>query len=160
MEAPPLLLERPPAQQILVAVGGPVIAGIICGIVLGIDETAYTILTLVLVIGGVMGGYEHDSADEGAVRGLCSGVVFGTLIVATSAVSGMHPEAKLPDPPGFLPVITGIITLFLGALGGWLRSRHEKRQRVATREAQRALGSARPLRVEPAARRRETRSAG
>src|SRR3954466_12738583 len=107
-------------------------------IVLGIDETAYTILTLVLVIGGVMGGYEHDSADEGAVRGLCSGVVFGTLIVATSAVSGMHPEAKLPDPPGFLPVITGIITLFLGGLGGRLRGRHEKRQRVATREAQRA----------------------
>jgi Na+(H+)/acetate symporter ActP len=131
MEAPPLLLERPPAAQIVVAVGGPVIAGIVCGIVLGIDGTAYTILTLLLVIGGIAGGYEHPNADEGAIRGLCSGLVFGTFIVATSAVTGVHPEAKLPHPPGVLPIVTGIITIFLGALGGWLRSRHDRRQRRA-----------------------------
>jgi hypothetical protein len=135
MEAPPLLLDRPPGAQLVVAVGGPVIAGIICGIVLGINGTAYTILTLVLVLGGIAGGYEHPNADEGAVRGLCSGIVFGTLIVATSAVSGMHPEAKLPHPPGFLPVVTGIVTIFLGAFGGWLRSRHEKRVRAQARAA-------------------------
>jgi hypothetical protein len=135
MEAPPLLLERPPGAQIVVAVGGPVIAGIICGIVLGIDKTAYTALTLLLVIGGIAGGYEHDTADEGAVRGLLSGAVFGTLIVATSAVSGMDPQATLPHPPGFLPVLTGIITMFLGAFGGWLRSRHEKRVRAQARAA-------------------------
>ena len=136
--APPLLLERPPAQQILVAVGGPVIAGIICGIVLGVNGTAYTILTLVLVAGGIAGGYEHPNADEGAVRGLCSGVVFGTMIVATSAVSGMNPDAKLPHPPGFLPVLTGIITIFLGALGGWLRSRHDRKVRERERLSARA----------------------
>src|SRR3954468_14383056 len=130
--APPLLLERPPAQQIAVAVGGPVVAGIICGIVLGINGTAYTILTLVLVIGGIAGGYEHPNADEGAVRGLCSGLVFGACIVATSAVSGMDPEAKLPHPPGLLPIIPVILPIFLGALGGWLRSRHEKRLQAAS----------------------------
>jgi hypothetical protein len=135
MEAPPLLFDRAPGAQIVVAVGGPVIAGIICGIVLGIDKTAYTVLTLLLVLGGIAGGYEHDSADEGAVRGLLSGIVFGTLIVATSAVSGMDPEAKLPHPPGFLPVVTGIVTIFLGAFGGWLRSRHEKRERAGARTA-------------------------
>jgi hypothetical protein len=132
VEAPPLLLERPPGQQLLVAIGGPVVAGIICGIVLGIDETAYTILTLLLIAGGIAGGYEHPNADEGAVRGLCSGLVFGAVIVATSAVSGMDPQAKLPHPPGLLPVITGILTIFLGALGGWLRSRHEKRLQAAS----------------------------
>jgi|SRR5947209_7992557 len=135
--APPLLLERPANQQLLVAIGGPVIAGIICGIVLGINGTAYTILTLVLVLGGIAGGYEHPNADEGAVRGLCSGLIFGTVIVATSAVSGMHPDAKLPHPPGFLPVITGIVTIFLGALGGWLRSRHERKARDQDRLAAR-----------------------
>jgi len=138
MAAPPLLLERPPAQQILVAVGGPVIAGIICGIVLGINGTAYTILTLVLVIGGVAGGYEHPNADEGSVRGLCSGLVFGACIVATSAVSGMAPDAKLPHPPGFLPVLTGIITMLLGAFGGWLRGRHERKVREQDRTTARA----------------------
>jgi len=135
--APPLLLERPANQQLLVAIGGPIIAGIICGIVLGINGTAYTILTLVLVLGGIAGGYEHPNADEGAVRGLCSGLIFGTVIVATSAVSGMHPDAKLPHPPGFLPVITGIVTIFLGALGGWLRSRHDRKARDQDRLAAR-----------------------
>ena len=138
MEAPPLLLERPAGQQLLVAVGGPLIAGIICGIILGINGTAYTILTLVLVLGGIAGGYEHPNADEGAIRGLCSGLVFGAAIVATSAVSGMDPDAKLPHPPGFLPVVTGIVTIFLGAFGGWLRSRHERKQREATRQPARA----------------------
>ena len=38
---------------------------------------------------------------------------------------------QLPHPPGFLPVVTGIITIFLGALGGWLRSRHDRRERLA-----------------------------
>src|SRR3954468_17423632 len=134
MEAPPYLLDREPGAQIAVAVGGPVVAGVIAGIVLGINGTAYTILTLVLVIGGIAGGYEHPSADEGSVRGLCSGLVFGACIVATSAVSGMAPDAKLPHPPGFLPVVTGIITMFLGALGGWLRGRHEAKQRTTSRQ--------------------------
>src|SRR3954453_1578929 len=131
MEAPPYLLDREPGAQIAVAVGGPVIAGIISGIVLGINGPAYTVLTLLLVIGGIAGGYEHPNADEGAVRGLCSGLVFGTMIVATSAVSGMDPQASLPPPPGFLPIVTGIITLCLGPLAGWLRKRHDRKQRLA-----------------------------
>ena len=136
--APPLLLERPPGQQLLVAIGGPLIAGIICGIILGINGTAYTILTLVLVLGGIAGGYEHPNADEGAIRGLCSGLVFGTAIVATSAVSGMHPDATLPHPPGFLPVVTGIVTIFRGGRGGGLRRRHDRKQRDTARAAARA----------------------
>jgi hypothetical protein len=35
-------------------------------------------------------------------------------------------------------VVTGIVTIFLGALGGWLRSRHERRERSSAREAARA----------------------
>jgi hypothetical protein len=112
-------------------VGGPVVVGIICGIILGVNGTIYTVLTLTLIVFGVLGGYEHPSADEGSVRGLCSGLVFGACIVATSAVSGMDPKATLPHPPGFLPVLTGIITMFLGALGGWLRARHERKQQPA-----------------------------
>src|SRR3954466_3107533 len=128
MEAPPYLLDREPGAQIAVAGGGPVVAGIICGLILGWNGTAYTNAPLLLGPGGIPGGYEHPNADEGAVRGLCSGLIFGTMIVATSAVSGMEPQASLPHPPGFLPIVTGIITLGLGALGGWLRSRHDRKQ--------------------------------
>jgi len=127
MEAPPLLLERPPAAQLAVAIGGPVIAGVICGVVLGISGPVYTALTLVLVLGAIAGGYEHPDADEGAVRGLCSGAIFGTMILATNALIGAEPEAHLPDPPAFVVVVIAIVSMIAGAIGGALRKRHDRR---------------------------------
>src|SRR2546430_4520107 len=50
-KAPPLLLSRPSALQVLVAAGCPVIPGTICCIVLGINRTAYTLLLTVVVLG-------------------------------------------------------------------------------------------------------------
>ena len=135
MEAPPHLLERPPGMQIALAVGGPVVLGAICGILVGVSEVAYTALSLLAIVGGIAAGYEHPSGDEGAVRGFCGGIVFGTLIVAVSAVSGMDPKAQLPHPPGFLPVLTTILGIVFGAIGGWLRSRHDRRERLAARTA-------------------------
>jgi hypothetical protein len=40
MAAPPLLLERSEGAQIAVAVGGALILGIVCGILLGVNEAA------------------------------------------------------------------------------------------------------------------------
>ena len=70
-----------------------------------------------------------------SVRGFCGGIVFGTMIVAVSAVSGLDPKAQLPHPPGFLPVLTTILGMLFGAIGGWLRSRHDRRERLAARTA-------------------------
>ena len=135
MEAPPHLLERPPGMQIALAIGGPVVLGAICGILVGVSEVAYTALSLLAILGGIAAGYEHPTADEGSVRGFCGGIVFGTMIVAVSAVSGMDPKAQLPHPPGFLPVLTTILGMLFGAIGGWLRSRHDRRERLAARPA-------------------------
>ena len=135
MEAPPHLLERPPGMQIALAVGGPVVLGAICGILVGVSEVAYTALSLLAILGGIAAGYEHPTADEGSVRGFCGGIVFGTMIVAVSAVSGLDPKAQLPHPAGFLPVLTTILGMLFGAIGGWLRSRHDRRERLAARTA-------------------------
>jgi hypothetical protein len=132
MAAPPLLLERSEGAQIAVAVGGALILGIICGVLLGVSEVAYLVLSLLAILGGIGAGYEHPNADEGAVRGFCGGLVFGSAILATSAVTGMDPKADLPDPPAFLVVITTIFGILFGAIGGWLRGRHERRAAAAS----------------------------
>jgi peptidoglycan/LPS O-acetylase OafA/YrhL len=128
MEAPPLLLERQPGAQIGLAVGGPVVLGALCGWLLGVNETAYLVVSLLAIVGGIGSGYEHPDGDEGSVRGFCGGIIFGAMILATNAVIGAEPEAHLPSPPVVLVVLTTILGMLFGALGGWLRKRHDRRE--------------------------------
>src|SRR3954462_5781450 len=104
--APPLLLERPVGAQIALAVGGALVLRVICGVLAMVNETADIVVSLVAIVGGIGAGYEHPTGDEGAVRGFCGGLVFGSAIVATVAVMSGEPEAKLPDPHGGLVVVT------------------------------------------------------
>jgi hypothetical protein len=126
MEAPPLLLDRQPAAQIGLGVGGPIVLGALCGWLLGVNETAYLVLSILAIVGGIASGYEHPDGDEGSVRGFCGGIVFGTMILATNAIIGAEPEAHLPSPPAFLVVVTTVLGMLFGAIGGWLRKRHDR----------------------------------
>src|SRR3954454_22560161 len=134
MEAPPHLLEREPNVQIALAVGGPLIFGAIGGLLIGFSETAYLIYSLVAILGGIAAGYEHPTGDEGSVRGFCAGLVFSSAILAVSAVSGLEPQANLPHPPGMLVPVVAVLSAVFGAIGGWLRKRHDRRERLASRE--------------------------
>jgi hypothetical protein len=138
MEAPPHLLERSPGGQIVVAVVVPAIFGIITGLLLGFNEVAYLVLSILGIAGGIGAGYEHPNGDEGLQRGFCGGILFGTLIIVTSAVTGAEPKAHLPEPPAFLIVVTTVLGMAFGALGGWLRKRHDAKERIEAREAARA----------------------
>ena len=138
MGAPPLLLERPPAAQILFAVGLPLIFGILCGLLAGWSSTIYWIVSISAILGGLAAGYEHPTADEGAVRGFCGGLVFGTGIVATIAVSDAHLKAHISHPHAGLIVVTTILGIILGAIGGGLRGRHDRRVNAQARPAGRA----------------------
>jgi hypothetical protein len=138
MGAPPLLLERPVAAQIALAVGGPVILGIICGLLAGWNETAYLVVSIAAILGGIAAGYEHPTSDEGAVRGFCGGLLFGTAIITTVAVSNAHLDAKLPDPHFGLVIVTTILGIIFGMIGGALRRRHDSRASGQARPAGRA----------------------
>jgi hypothetical protein len=131
--APPLLLERPVGAQIALAVGGALVLGIICGVLAMVNETAYVVVSLAAILGGIGAGYEHPTGDEGAIRGFCGGLVFGSAIVATVAVMSGDVEANLPHPHGFLIVVTTVLGVIFGMIGGLLRHRHEKRMAAATR---------------------------
>jgi len=126
--APPLLLERPLGAQIAIAVGGPLVLGIICGLLAIHSNPAYIVVSLLAILGGIAAGYEHPSPDEGSVRGFCGGLVFGTAIITTVAVhSGNHIAAKLPHPHFGLVIVTTVLGMIFGAIGGALRRRHDRR---------------------------------
>src|SRR5690242_6808737 len=95
---PTLLLDRPPLAQIALAVGGPVVLGVLAGWLLGEWAAGYWGLSVVAAIGGVLSGMEHPTADEAATRGFFSGMVFGSVILAVHAAIGATAVVKLSHP--------------------------------------------------------------
>lgn len=131
MHPPPLLLDRAPGAQVVLAVIAPIVLGVVTGLSLGWNEGVYIVLSLLGVLGGIGAGYEHLGADEGGVRGFCGGVLFGTFILLAHQLSGEEPLAHLPEPEGVLVVVTTVLGVLFGAIGGTLRARREAKTAVA-----------------------------
>lgn len=127
MRHQPLLLDRPFAAQLVLAVVLPVAFGLLTGYVLGVSAAGYAVLSILGVLGGLAAGYDHADADEGFVRGVCGGLLFGVAILLGHSVFGQEAKADLPHPHVILPVVTTILGAILGAIGGSLRARHERR---------------------------------
>lgn len=127
MELPPLLSSRPPAAQILIGDIVPALFGIVTGIMLGVSEIAYLLLSVLGIGGGYFAGLEHRGPGEGAGRGFVGGILFGAFILAAHEASGMDAKAHLPEPHILLVVITTVFGIGLGALGGWSRERRTRR---------------------------------
>jgi hypothetical protein len=119
----PLLADRRPGEQAFIVLVLPSLFGAICGVMLGISEGLYTVLTLLGILGGVAAGYDHATPSEGALRGVAGGALFGTFILLAHAVAGTHAKAKLPEPHIVLPIATTLIAIALGAIGGAIRAR-------------------------------------
>ena len=123
----PLLLDRPFAAQFVLAIVIPALYGLLTGFLLGVNEGAYLILSILGILGGLVAGYDHLGADEGFVRGICGGLLFGTFILVGHSIFGMEAKAKIPDPHGVLVGITTLFGAILGAIGGALRGRRERK---------------------------------
>ena len=82
----------------------PAVFGLICGILLGISEPAYLVLSILAIAGGYFAGFEHRGAGEGALRGLNGGLLFGVFILFGHEFSGEEPKAHLPEPEILLVV--------------------------------------------------------
>ena len=125
MRQPDLLESHPPNVQLILALVVPAVFGLITGIVLGVSEIGYLILSLLGIAGGYLAGKEHTSAADGALRGFTGGILFGTFILAGHAVTGLDAKAHLPHPEILLVVITTAFGTGLGALGGRARGKQE-----------------------------------
>jgi hypothetical protein len=136
---PPLLHEHPRSIQILLAVVLPAVYGALTGYVLGVSEATYLVLSVLGVLGGIGAGFDHVGAAAGAKRGLIAGLIFGGSILIAHEIHGADAKADLPDPAILLILITTILGVGFGALGGWLRERATRR--VESRETQPGHGS-------------------
>jgi hypothetical protein len=120
---PPLLLEQPRSVQVLLAVVLPALYGALTGYFLGVSEVTYLVLSALGVIGGIGAGFDHLGVAAGARRGLIAGSIFGGSILVAHEIHGAEAKADLPHPAILLIVITTVLAVGFGALGGWLRER-------------------------------------
>jgi len=127
MRHQPLLLDRPFPAQFVLAIVLPVAFGVLTGFILGVDETSYLVLSLLGVAGGIGAGYDHLGADQGFVRGVMGGLLFGVSILVAHSLFGQEAKAKIPHPHVVLPIITTILGALFGAWGGALRARSAKK---------------------------------
>jgi hypothetical protein len=124
---PTLLRHRPPGLEMAIVIVGPLLFGALTGYFLGESEPVYLVLSLLGILGGLAAGLEHEGALEGFYRGLLGGLLFGFAILLTHGLRDIPPAAELPHPEVALIAITAIAGSLLGALGGRLRERHERR---------------------------------
>jgi predicted branched-subunit amino acid permease len=109
----------PLAIQIQLTFITPLLAGAVCGFLLGIDEAAYWTWQLVALLGGVAGGSEHPRASHGAIRGTIAGTMLGLGLLVAHDASGAPALAQLPSPL----IVIVVLMACGGALAGFVGSR-------------------------------------
>ena len=128
MNAPVLFRDRPRPVQVVLGGVIPAVFGAIAGILVGESTAAYWALAGLVSVGGILAGLEHQDGWGGADRGLVGGAIYGTSLLIAHAIAGTHAKVSLGSFPPLLAVVTAIIGMLLGALGGriaraaWRRS--------------------------------------
>lgn len=101
----------------------PAVYGAITGYFLGVSEGVYLVLSLIGIVGGIGAGFDHLGAAAGAKRGLLAGTIFGSAILIAHEVHDVAAKADLPDPAILLVLITAVLGMGFGSIGGRLRAR-------------------------------------
>lgn len=133
MYTPTLFRDRPRAVQIILGGVIPLIIGAVAGIMVGIAPAAYWAVAAVAAVGGVLAGFEHRDGWGGADRGLVGGALYGIGLLVAHAIAGTDATVSLGSFPPLLAVITAIIGMFLGALGGRIARGMRERTEVSSR---------------------------
>ena len=123
MYDPELLRDRPRPVQIVAAGVVPLLLGAVAGVLIGTSTGAYWAVAAVVSLGGVIAGFEHQDGWGGADRGVVGGLLYGIGLLIAHAIAGTHAKVSLGSFPPLFAVVTAIIGMFLGALGGYIARR-------------------------------------
>jgi hypothetical protein len=144
MYQPVLLKDRPRNTRILLAGVIPALVGAVAGVLIGSSLAGYWLVAVLAALGGVLAGFEHEDGWGGADRGLLGGLLYGIGLLLAHAIAGTHAKVSLGGFPPLFAVVTAIVGMFLGALGGRIG-------RIALRRPSAATASAPPAEVAMAA---------
>jgi ABC-type Na+ efflux pump permease subunit len=133
MYQPKLLRDRSRPEQVVLGGVIPAIAGAIAGVLVGVSSGAYWGYAVLVAVGSVLAGFEHQDGWGGADRGLVAGAVYGAALLIVHAIAGTHAKVSLGSFPPFLAVITALAGMLLSAGGG--RLARAQRQREQARAA-------------------------
>jgi len=118
MHLPPLFRDRPRPVQVVLGGVVPFAIGALAGIMVGISAGAYWAVGVVAAVGGGLAGLEHRDGWGGADRGVVGGGLYGIGLLAAHGIAGTDAKVSLGSFPPLLAVVTAIIGMLLGALGG------------------------------------------
>jgi hypothetical protein len=134
MHAPTLFRDRSRPVQVILGGVVPLAIGALAGIMLGVAAAAYWAVGIVAAIGGILAGFEHRDGWGGADRGLVGGALYGIGLLAAHEIAGTDATVSLGSFPPLLPVVTAIVGMLLGALGGRIARGMRERDGVSARE--------------------------
>lgn len=125
MKLPVLLDSRPPAVQLVLLLVPALLLGTVAGIALDLAAGAYYAVLIVAALGGIAAGVEHETAGQGAQRGLTGGLMFGLGVLVGHHLLNRRAQASLPHPEAVEVIVTSIFSVPLGAIGGAIRAHRE-----------------------------------
>src|SRR3954454_2159365 len=120
MHTPTLFRDRPRSVQVILGGVVPLAVGAVAGIMVGIAAGAYWAVAVLAGVGGVLAGLEHRDGWAGADRGLVGAALYVIGLLVAHAIAGTDATVSLGSFPPLLAVVTAIIGMLLGALGGRL----------------------------------------
>ena len=118
MHLPPLFRDRPRSVQVILGGVIPLVLGAVAGILVGVSAGAYYAVGAVAAVGGVLAGLEHRDGWGGADRGVVGGALYGIGLLVAHVIAGTDATVSLGSFPPLLAVVTAIVGMLLGALGG------------------------------------------
>jgi hypothetical protein len=125
-KAPVLFVDRSRPRQAWEAVGGAVVTGIICGVLLGVAWWAYLIAVVATFVLGAPNGAQHRTLGGALLRGAVGGGVWAGVVLAVSVLTTLTPTVALPEPHiSFF--LWGIIPSFVAAGIAWVVTRSRRR---------------------------------
>ncbi len=133
MYEPMLFADRPRPAQIVLGGVIPAVAGAVAGVLVGVSSGAYWGYAVLVAIGAIVAGFEHQDGWGGADRGVVAGLIYGIALLVVHAITGTHAKVSLGSFPPLLAVITAIAGMLLSALGGRI-ARGQREHRTAPAE--------------------------